>query len=175
MKRPRGGKAASTRRAVTAVKITSPPKLTAISAITARSSAVIAAASAAWQSPCSRPRASLRAPLLFRARELHRAIVHAGEPELQQIQSIILVQLPRPLRPLLRKHVLRSLDVARAEINRRLFRNRFIPLAWSAPSIPARGHMLQQPAHVLRRQIRLQRPRSVRVTKRRRQIRHIAV
>src|SRR6267378_5360784 len=141
MKRPRGGKAASTRRAVTAVKITSPPKLTAISAITARSSAVIAAASTAWQSPCSRPRASLRSPSLFRARELHRAVVNAGEPELQQVQSVILVQLPRPLRPLLRKHVLRPLDVARAEINRRLFGNRFIPFPRRAPRIPARVHM----------------------------------
>src|SRR5258707_15677657 len=106
MKRPRGGKAASTRRAVTAVKITSPPKLTATSAITARSSAVIAAASAAWQSPCSTPRAPLRSTSLFRARGLDRAVHHDGEPPLHQIHSVILLQLRRDLRPLLRTHVL---------------------------------------------------------------------
>src|SRR5258708_22053134 len=110
---PRGGGAAPARRGVTAVKTTRPPKLTAISAITARSSAVIPAPSPAWQSPCSTLRTSLRSPSLFRARELHRAVVHAGAPELQQIQSVILVQLPGPLRRLLLKHVLPSLDVCR--------------------------------------------------------------
>src|SRR5712664_1760799 len=111
MKRPRGGKAFSTRRAVMAVKITSPPKLTATSAITTRSGAIIAAASADQQSARSIPCPSLRAPRLFRALELHRAVVHAGKPELQQIQSVVLMQLPRPLRPLLRKRVFRALDV----------------------------------------------------------------
>src|ERR1700722_17943358 len=160
MKRPRGGKAFSTRRAVMAVKITSPPKLTSTTAATTRSSAVIAVALPALQSPHSTRLASLRAPSLFRPLELHRAVVHAGKPELQHIQGIILMQLPRPLRPLLGQHVFRSLYVSGTEIDRRLFRDRLIPLARRAARIPARVHMLQQPADVLRRQIGFQRPRS---------------
>src|SRR5260370_30025947 len=127
MKRPPGGKAFSTRRAVTAVKMTSPLKLTTTSASTTISNAIIAAASGLQRSPCGTPRASLSTPLLFRSRKFHRAVVHAGEPELQHIQRIDLVQPPGPLRPLLWQHVHRPLNIPGSEINHPLFPDPIIP------------------------------------------------
>src|SRR5882672_1997467 len=170
---PRGGKAFSTRRAVIAVKITSPLKLAATNATTARSSVIIAADRSSPQS-CSPARGgSRRTPLFIRALEFHSAVVHAGKTELQHVQRVILMQPPGPLRTLFRKHVFRPLNVAGAEIDGRLFGNRIIPLARRATRIATRVHVFQQTADVLRGQIRFQRPRSVRITERRRQIWHV--
>src|SRR6266702_6901780 len=163
---PRGGRAFSTRRAVIAVNITNAAKLSATSATVTRRAVIIVATSAGQESSCDRPRAWLWGCMFFGALELHCPVVHSREAELQQIQRIILMQLPRPLRALLRKYVLCPLDVAGAEINRRLFRNRFIALARRAAGKFARVHVLQQAAHILRRQIGFQGPGSVGVAKR---------
>src|SRR5690348_4076292 len=94
---PRGGRAFSTRRAVMAVKITKPPKLTTNRAITAASSMVIGISSSVLPFCCNLLRDSLCASVVFRPLEFHRAVFHTGEAELQEIQGVVLVQFPRPL------------------------------------------------------------------------------
>ena len=56
----------------------------------------IKASCAAW---CS-TRAENRPPPIRETNELHRAVVNGAEPEVEHIQGVVLMKLPRPLGPL---------------------------------------------------------------------------
>src|SRR5215469_6402895 len=118
---PRGGRAFSTRRAMKAVKATSPATNKIKRASTIRNGVIVSA-------PAERPtlkkprvghprrRGSLRGYRFFGAGELQSTVIDAGVAEFEQVQSVVLVQPPGAFCALLGKNVHGALDIAGAEI-----------------------------------------------------------
>src|SRR5215470_16197891 len=85
-----------------------------------------------WKKPRvghPRRRGSLRGYRFFGAGELQSTVIDAGVAEFEQVQSVVLVQSPGAFCALLGKNVHGALDIAGAEINRRLLGDGGVPLA----------------------------------------------
>ena len=64
-----------------------------------------------------------RPPPIRETNELHRAVVDGAEPEVEHIQGVVLMKLPRPLGPLFGKKLDPPADIARIQVERRLIRD----------------------------------------------------
>src|SRR5262249_40046619 len=106
--------------------------------------------------------------------ELHRGIVEPPITERNEIEDVVLVELPGRNRALTWQSILRSLNVPRREVEERFFAKRRIVPAGNEPGETVLLHELEQPTEVLAREIAFQRPRRIRVSNDERQVGHVA-
>ena len=96
----------------------------------------------------------------------HRTVLQGTESQREDVERVVLIEPPRRLRPLLGEPVDGALDVARGEIDERLFSNARVAVFRRALPVTARVHVVEQAADVLAGEIALERPRRVRVAER---------
>src|SRR6266404_4839326 len=94
----------------------------------------------------SRPRWRRNSPC--RIREHHRAVAYRTVAQVEEIERVILVQLPRPLRSLFGEFMRRALDVAGGEIDQRSALHRGIVDARGALAIALARHVIEQAADI---------------------------
>src|SRR5471032_1162227 len=169
---PCGGSARSTRRAMYSEKATSP-------AITMMQTATMDRKISIKYSPlllCVLLRFALKPDCCYGASlELHDTVAQGTEPERRKIEQVILMILPRLVKPLLGQDVRRPLNVARREIDGRQRTHFVVPQSRHANIVVICLHVIHEPADILCNQLGLQGPRSVRIAERRREIRYIAI
>ena len=115
-----------------------------------------------------------RPPPVRQTSELHRAVVDGAEPEVEQIQGVVLMKLPRPLGPLFGKQVDPPADIARIQVERRLIHDGWLTSNRRGAIITVRAHVIEQAADIFGHQIALERPRGVGVTEGERKVRDAA-
>ena len=115
---------------------------------------------AAW---CS-IRGANRPPPIRETSELHRAVVDGAPPEVEHIQQVVLVKLPRPPGPLFRKQLDPPADIARIQVDCRLIHHDWLGSNRRGTIITVCAHVIQQAADIFGHQIALERPRGIAVT-----------
>src|SRR5690242_3678282 len=98
----------------------------------------------AW--PCvslsSRPANNVREALC----ELQRPVFQSAESQAQQVERVVLIELPWPPGTLMGKRVHCTLDIARGEGEQRLLGDGGIAPAWGAVGVAMARHVVEQSA-----------------------------
>src|SRR3954454_13598796 len=110
-----------------------------------------------------------------RSRILHYPVVDLAVAQRDDVERVILIEPPRPLRALLGQFSDRALDVAGREIQRRQFRDVGIDVMRHALLVAVAVHVIDQPADIFAGEIAFQRPRRVGVAERRGHVRNVRI
>jgi ABC-type transporter Mla subunit MlaD len=119
--------------------------------------------------------ATIEAARAGEARILHHAVVDLAEAQRDDVERVVLVQPPRPLRALLRHFRDRALHIAGGEIQRRQFGDRRIDIVRHALLVAVPVHVIDQPADIFAGEVAFQRPGRVGVAERGRHVRHVGI
>src|SRR5471030_616828 len=169
---PCGGSARSTRRAMYSEKATSP-------AITMMQTATMDRKISIKYSPlllCVLLRFALKPDCCYGASlELHDTVAQGAEPERRKIEQVVLMVLPRLLKPLLGQDVRRPLNIPGREVNGGQRTHFIVPQSRRTNIVVICLHVIHEPADILRDQLGFKGPRAVGIAKRRRKIGYIAI
>src|SRR5471032_2483858 len=107
--------------------------------------------------------------------ELHDTVAQGAEPERRKIEQVVLMVLPRLVKPLLGQDVRRPLNIPGREVNGGQRTHFIVPQSRYTNIVVSCLHVIHEAADILRNQLGLQGPRSVGIAERRRQIRYVSI
>ncbi|KAH2822632.1 hypothetical protein KXV85_002184, partial [Aspergillus fumigatus] len=121
---------------------------------------------------------ALRAMMLFRTVASgipHHAVVDPAVSQRDDVERVILVQAPGPLRALLREPVDRAPDVSRGECEGRLEPHPGIVIMGHGLPVMMPVHVIEKPTDIFASEIAFQRPGCIGVAERRGHVRHVGI
>src|SRR4030081_3826613 len=97
-------------------------------------------------------------PRRWPSRILHHPVIDLAEAQADDVERVILIEPPRPLRALLRHLRDRTLHIAGRKIQRRQFGDRGIDIVRHALLVAMPVHVIEQAADIFTGQVAFQRP-----------------